>query len=291
MTRRNALMLVLALVLTGCLPDATDPSPTLRSESTITTDQNEAADPAPPNAGVTATVTHVSDGDSLVVDVNGSEERVRLIGINTPEREECYGSEARDVMVDLVDGQEVLLVADVEEFDQYGRMLSYVYLGDILINAEMARQGAAITRPYEPNTTLQGTLSNAQEQAEERRSGMWGACAGDENPEMLIISVQADAPGRDDENLNGEFIIIENQTETSIDLTGWIIRDESSIHRFTFPDDTQVPSGAFVVVLTGCGEDRSDEFYWCNSSPVWDNSGDTAFLLDDNGDIHHRFAY
>ena len=295
MISRLSAGLVCALIVAACNPTATTPgqedSTAPTSETATSFESTGESDPAPPNPGVRALVTYVSDGDSLVVEVDGTEERVRLIGINTPEKDECYGSEARDIMVTLLDGQEVLLVTDVEDFDQYGRLLSYVYLGDVLINAEMARLGAAITRPYSPNTTLQGFLADAQAAAEDQETGMWGACAGDDDPEVLILSVQADAPGRDDENLNGEFIILENQTSSAIDMSGWILRDESSTHRFTFPDGSQIADGAFIVVLTGCGTTTDDEFYWCNTSPVWDNAGDTAFLLDHDGNIHHRFGY
>ena len=214
-----------------------------------------------------------------------------MIGINTPEKEECYGSEARDVLIDLIADREVLLVPDVEPFDQYGRMLSYVYLDGLLINAEMARQGAALTRGYSPNTTLQDHLSSAQDLAEHEGVGLWGVCVGDADPEVLILSVQADAPGRDDENLNGEFVIVENQSTAPVDLSGWTLRDESSVHRFVFPNGAVVDPDGFFVVLTGCGTNTTDEFYWCNPSPVWDNSGDTAFLLDLDGNIHHRFGY
>lgn len=290
MTVRWAILLVL---LSACVIEPTTSpdgsvAPQSGSEVAATT---QFLDPEPPNTGTPASVTFVSDGDSFVVEIDGSEERVRMIGINTPEKEECFGSEARDVLIALIADREVLLVPDVETFDQFGRMLSYVYLDGVLINAEMARQGAALTRGYSPNTTLQDHLSSAQDQAEREGVGLWGACVGDGDPDVLILSVQADAPGRDNENLNGEFIIVENQSTTSIEMSGWTIRDESSVHRFVFPSGASIDPGAFFVVLTGCGTSSSDEFYWCNSSPVWDNSGDTAFLLDLDGNIHHRFSY
>lgn len=290
MTARWAVLLIL---LSACVvePGASPDGSVARQSGSVATAPSQTLDPEPPNAGTPASVTFVSDGDSFVVEINGSEERVRMIGINTPEKEECYGSEARDILIALIADREVLLVPDVESFDQYGRILSYVYLDGVLINAEMARQGAALTRGYSPNTTLQDHLSSAQDQAEEEGVGLWGSCVGDADPEVLILSVQADAPGRDDENLNGEFVIVENQSARSIDMSGWIIRDESSVHRFIFPNGATIDPGAFFVVLTGCGTNSDDEFYWCNSSPVWDNSGDTAFLLDLVGDIHHRFSY
>ena len=183
------------------------------------------------------------------------------------------------------------LVPDIEEFDQYGRMLSYVYFNDLLINAEMARRGTALTRSYPPNTTLQPHLTAAREYAEAGRLGLWGACTSDGDPNVVILSIQADAPGRDNENLNGEFIIIKNQTDSDIDLSSWTIRDESSVHRYVFDINSVIATGDFIVVHTGCGANAYDKHYWCNSSPVWDNSGDTAFLVDAAGNIHDRFGY
>lgn len=272
-----------ALVLTGasCSADATQP--TIAPESSIGRSLG----------GTPALVTDVTDGDSFRVDIGGREERVRMIGINAPESGECFGAESRQILSELIAGETVVLVADLEPTDQYGRMLAYVYRDGLFVNEEVASSGAVLTRSYPPNTSLQRALDDAETGAMNAQRGMWAtaACGGDEQPTTVVVAVIADAPGRDDENLNGEYVVIENVTGESISLTGWTIKDESSVHRYRFPDGLQLEPGARMVVLTGCGDNTPGRLYWCSDGPVWDNQGDTAFLVDDQGAVRHRFTY
>jgi endonuclease YncB( thermonuclease family) len=98
--------------------------------------------PPPPPPGVR--VTNIVDGDTLDV---ASGERVRLIGIDTPERGECGYSEAADLLGWLVAGKSVILVAGArDDTDRYGRLLRYVELDGSDINLEMIRSGRAIAR-------------------------------------------------------------------------------------------------------------------------------------------------
>ncbi len=281
------LFIGLLLVLTACGTPSSENLPETAAPTT------EGAEPSFLADRVTAQVVYVSDGDSFEVEVAGSEERVRMIGINTPEKGECYGTEARQALVDLIDGQVVSLVSDVESTDQYGRILAYVYAGDVFVNEEMARLGAALARPYEPNTTLQPVLDAAEAEARDAFRGMWSAdtCGGEEDPAVVIAEVHADAPGRDGENLNGEYVVLESLSEETFSLAGWTLRDESSVHRYVFPSSVTIEPGAGIVVFTGCGQDEASRLYWCSDSPVWDNGGDTAFLLDLDGTTRHRFGY
>ena len=77
--------------------------------------------------------------------------------------------------------------------------------------------------------------------------------------------------------------------DADANLTGWSLRDESTRHRYEFPDVNVAP-GQLVRVRTGCGTDEVGsgqiELFWCDPEPpVWNNGGDTAFLLDFNGSI------
>jgi len=289
--RVTALVLGLSIVLVSCadsngLNNTSPPSPGLGSGT-------QTADPPPPNPPQPAVVGFVQDGDSAAVVINGEEERLRLIGINTPERDECYGDEARQLFKDLAEGQEAQVVTDVERTDRFGRILGYLYIGDTLINAELVRQGAAIARPFEPNTTLQDHLEEAEEQAQRLQLGMWApaACGGHEDSPIVIAAISADAPGRDDENLNGEFIVVANTSSAAIDLSGWGVKDESSVHRYTFPDGVTLAPETSLTLYTGCGNDGANAVYWCNDSPVWDNSGDTGFISDETGQVRHLLGY
>lgn len=102
-----------------------------------------------------AYVTRVIDGDSIEVEVNGKEEQVRYIGVNTPE----YYSDERDEAVlatalnrSLVEGQYVLLIRDVSDRDKYDRLLRYVFTVDGFVNFELVKEGAAEVKEYPPDT-------------------------------------------------------------------------------------------------------------------------------------------
>ncbi len=101
-------------------------------------------------ASETATVTRVVDGDTLVVDIAGQVERVRLIGVDTPETVhpnkpvEYFGKEASAFTKRMVEGETVRLESDPQNpnRDRYNRLLRYVYLPDgTCLNAEIIRQG------------------------------------------------------------------------------------------------------------------------------------------------------
>lgn len=107
---------------------------------------------APPANGQQARVTRVIDGDTIDVTIDGTGYRVRYIGINTPERDEpCY-AEAMAANRALVEGRTVTLVRDQSETDRFGRLLRYIYVGNINVNAQLVAQGWAEAVEYPPDT-------------------------------------------------------------------------------------------------------------------------------------------
>lgn len=102
--------------------------------------------------GDSATVVRVIDGDTIEVRIDGNEERVRYIGVNTPESDEpCY-RDATNANARLVDGQTVRLVRDTSDTDQYGRLLRYVYVGSTFVNEKLVTDGYAEVVSYPPDT-------------------------------------------------------------------------------------------------------------------------------------------
>jgi endonuclease YncB( thermonuclease family) len=87
------------------------------------------------------TVTHVADGDTLNVRCGGRRERVRLLQIDTPERDEALYDEAGDALLALIAGREVELELGLEERDDHGRLLAYVHAGGENLNLAMIRDG------------------------------------------------------------------------------------------------------------------------------------------------------
>jgi len=102
--------------------------------------------------GEEGTVVRVVDGDTIRVLIGGREEAVRYIGINTPERNEVCYREAADANRALVEGRQVRLVKDRSERDRFDRLLRYVYVGDVFVNALLVQDGWAEVVRYEPDT-------------------------------------------------------------------------------------------------------------------------------------------
>ncbi len=125
----------------------------------------------PVAGGDTATVTRVIDGDTIDVTINGQPFTVRYVGVNTPERDEACYSEARNANAALVQGQAVRLVRDVSETDRFGRLLRYVYVGDVFVNAALVEQGWAEAASYPPDTAFIPTFQQLELEAANAQRG------------------------------------------------------------------------------------------------------------------------
>lgn len=135
----------------------------------------------------TAVVVRPVDGDTVVVEIHGRDEPVRLIGIDTPESVaqdrpvECYGPEAKARLAELLPpGTLVRLERDVEARDRYDRLLAYVHRGtdDAFVNRVLVDEGFAEASSFPPNTTRQAELDAAEADARGARRGLWRACGG-----------------------------------------------------------------------------------------------------------------
>ena len=136
-----------------------------------------------------ASVVRVVDGDTVVVQLGGREDTVRLIGIDTPETVdprspvECFGEEASDRTKALLPtGTDVRLVADAEPRDRYDRLLAYVYRDDgTFVNLALVEDGYVSVLTYPPNVTHESEFTAAAAPARDERRGLWGACGGSDD--------------------------------------------------------------------------------------------------------------
>jgi micrococcal nuclease len=237
--------------------------------------------------GVRVDVVEVVDGDTFVVTSSGTEYEVRLIGVDAPEDGECWSREAAMLLEGLL-GAEVVLRTDESDRDRFGRLLRYVEVDGGDVNLQLVRAGAATAREYPPDTARAESYRAAQDAAQTEERGLWAAdaCGRSVVAELAIDEVAANAPGDDRENPNGEYVTISNLGQSDLDLTSWILRDESASHRYVFAEGFVLASGASVTVRTGCGEDGEDILHWCSGGgAVWNNDGDTVILQDPNGNI------
>ncbi|MFQ5827035.1 MAG: thermonuclease family protein [Dehalococcoidia bacterium] len=118
----------------------------------------------------TVAVLRVIDGDTIVV---SGDLRVRYIGINAPEMDEYFGRQAWQANRRLVEGKRVRLEKDISNTDRYGRLLRYVWVDGLLVEAELVREGYARARAYPPDVKYQGKLEALQREAREVGRGIW----------------------------------------------------------------------------------------------------------------------
>jgi len=180
------------------------------------------------------TVKRVVDGDTIEVVLGGKKEKVRLIGVNTPETHhpskpvEEYGPEAEEFTRAQLEGKTVYLEFDVAERDQYGRILAYVWVekpqseaaGEIrakMFNARLLAEGYAQVMTVPPNVKYAEVFAELQAEAREAGRGLWGAesfapgSAPGSEPSMASNGKQntghnAEQSGFPDRGPNGETI-------------------------------------------------------------------------------------
>ncbi len=115
-------------------------------------------------------VVKVIDGDTVIL---ASGERVRLIGINAPERgEPCY-EEAKRALENLVLFKNVTLERDAENRDRYGRLLRYIFVNGTFVNSKMLEDGFAVLYYVQPNAKYLRELGLAEKTGRERGGCVW----------------------------------------------------------------------------------------------------------------------
>jgi len=170
-------------------PTATpEPTTTLTSlpEPTVT----EPPSPTPAPKSQTAQVVRIIDGDTIEVQLDDVSYKVRLIGVDTPEEGNPFYEEAIAYNGRFVENQTVVLVRDVSETDKAGRLLRYVYVGDIFVNAELVRRGFAHVATYPPDVQFADYFVELQREAREAGRGLWGA----PTPEPTAPQTRSKAP-------------------------------------------------------------------------------------------------
>jgi micrococcal nuclease len=139
--------------------------------------------PAVAQPALEGAVVRIVDGDTIHVQLADRLEKVRYIGVNTPEvhhplkGEEPGGRAAAAVNRDLVSGRHVRLELDVQSRDRYGRLLAYVWVDGTMVNAELVRRGFAQVMTVPPNVRHQSLFLKLQREAREAGRGLWSEAA------------------------------------------------------------------------------------------------------------------
>jgi micrococcal nuclease len=125
-------------------------------------------------------VVRVIDGDTIEIE---NKIKIRLLGIDAPEKDECYFDESKSFLKELLAGEDINLEKDLTGKDRYDRLLRYVILpaedieeDDILVNRLLLEKGLAVTLAIAPDNRYRDLFSSAQEKAKKDKIGLWGEC-------------------------------------------------------------------------------------------------------------------
>lgn len=260
----------------------------------------------------TGRITKVLDGDTFEFLAEGASRptRVRLLGVNTPEvtgqdnihfaEDMCAGREAEAQLERLLPpGTKVELRSQNKASTNRGRILRYVFAYDEQtgqydrdISAIVAESGLAMWFTVDQESALSYPYRLIVQQAQRGGRGIWDPnhCGPVEQPgTQVAVTVSWDAPGTDQTNLNGEFVIVRNTGTTPVDLSGWLLRDSSLTSWYFFPSGTVLAPGDYRMVHVGSGTPGSPgphDLYMGSTEPLFPNTqdgkflGDGAYLLD-----------
>ena len=288
-----------------------------------------AAFGAPPAAAAlkswTVRVLQVSDGDTFYVDTNGDGARdytVRVAGLNTPEGKmsggrfvgQCHGEEAFRRVENLIEGKRVVLRASsFTSVGSEGRKLRFVEtLAGMDIGALLLREGLAVPYPSNIEPSRNASYINLAKGAAAKKINVWDTddCGktGPYQDVALKVRLRWDANGSDETNLNGEYARIENPSDTTVPLNGWVLRDSAAFY-YRFGERASVPARGSVTVHTGRGQPwgtTNRHYYWGRSSSIFANErtctnkmgtkcglplGDGAYLYDPQWDLRAYMSY
>lgn len=212
-----------------------------------------------------AQIIRTIDGDTLEL---LNKEDVRLLGINSPERGERYYNDAKEFLNGLTFNKTVKLEFGKDKYDQYNRILAYVFLDETHINLEMIKNGYANVyllddRRYEKE------LKNA-----------WDGCIA---KETNICEKSKDRCAecielKEFDYLN-EKIILYNRCNFECSMNNWQIKDEGR-KKFRF-ENYSIEGRKEVSIITGEGRNNKTALFWKGEEYVWTKTGDTLFLRDD----------
>jgi endonuclease YncB( thermonuclease family) len=259
-----------------------------------------------------AKVVSINDGDTIGVKVNGHGRvhQVRFIGVQAMELHkygnysrwagECHAVPAARRVLQLMRATHWRVRLSAQHPNKrftyrIGRWIAVKVNGrwQDLGAIEMA-EGLTLWMSDETDPAWNDRYNLLGQQAAQRHIGMWNptACgAGPSQSVPLRMWVNWDPPGVDQLDPNGEWMKVQNMSQTqSVSLGRWWVRD-SMDRRFTFPRGTVLTPGATVTVHVGRGQRSPGVFYWGIDNQIFQNIGDGGYLFDPHGDLRDYMVY
>lgn len=256
---------------------------------------------------IDAKVERVIDGDTVKVNINGKEETLRLLLVDTPETVhpnkpvQPFGKEASDFAKETLNGKNVGLEIDVSERDKYGRLLVYLWLDGKMFNEMLLETGLArVAYVYVPNIKYVDQFREIQREAQEKGLGIWSIenyvqedgfqDVSDNKEESSIQETQNNGSQNDKTvyivkvDLGDEYFTIANNSDSNISLTGWKMVSIEGNQTYYFPDGFVLKSKTNVAVWSG-GKGKHEppsDLVWTRKN-IWNNKGDGGVLFDAQG--------
>jgi endonuclease YncB( thermonuclease family) len=262
-----------------------------------------------------ARVVKVIDGDTIQVrlEINKKLRFIRLIGIQTFEVKgtsnlaaACGAKQATEALKKLLKKGTWVQLKSVESNSvSQGRMYRSVLKADkngeytVNIQTEMLKNGFALWLPDKIENTNNEINRLAMQEAIDKRKVIWKGtlCKRSKtNNANLGLAINYDAPGDDNFNVNGEYVLIENGGSNTINLENWTLRDTSQ-RSFKFPANSFIDPGQRIMVKAGKGENTKSEYFMNSPTPMFENIdkfngvGDGAYLLDEYGNMRFWQIY
>lgn len=202
-------------------------------------------------------VLRVIDGDTIET----SSGRIRLLGVNTPEKGQAYSEEAKDFLGNFVN-ESVEILRDVEDLDKYERKLRYVFYDGQLINSLILERGLGTSFMLD-DLNYESKLIRAEEQGMANEENLW-AISNEECAECIVLL---------ELNAEEEFFVLENICSYDCLLNGWSVKDDAN-HIVKLE---RIDAGGIV---------RYD-----SNGRVWNNAGDRFFMRDGVGGLVIFYEY
>jgi len=208
-----------------------------------------------------ANLTRAVDGDTIETSIG----KIRMLGINTPEKNQRGYQEAKDFLINFT-GKEIELEKTIEDKDLYGRYLRYVFLDNRFLNKEILENGYAHFYTYNEDKYTD-ELRKAEETAITKGIGIWEK-SQDKCGDCIKL-----------EELNwkdpGEYIILGNRCDFSCNLKDWTIDDDSSSHTKKISINLEGNKGIKIPY----------------NGSIWNDKGDSLYLRDKSGYLVLFYRY
>jgi endonuclease YncB( thermonuclease family) len=272
-------------------------------------------------------VAGVADGDTIRVKIagqGGAPKSIRIVGINAMElsrysnipgrrRGACHGLEATSLIEKYINrAHRVVRLGAQDPGSRSGHRLYRsvaVRLGGRWrdLGRIQLERGLALWLPNGREYAHNAQYRTLAEQAAAAQRGLYDptSCGAGPSPEARIqMSVNWDAEGNDESNLNDEWVRLRNLGPADVPIGGWWVRDSflrfGSGHApgFRFPGSATIPAGGSIQLRAGCGKNTTRDFYWCQRAAVFENvtygprdMGDGGYLFDPQGDLRVSMIY